>query len=69
MTDREQTFDERVPHASDPGYPWDALRITKKWSEVGDYIWIRLGNGASAEDLKRDLAAYVDQLEARRVAT
>ena len=49
----------------DPGYPWDALRLTKKWSDVGDYIWIRLGNGATPEQLKRDLAEYVDALVAR----
>lgn len=62
-------FNRGLAHqANDPGYPWDALRVAKKWSDVGDYIWIRLCNGATPKQLKRDLAEYVDEMEARRAA-
>jgi hypothetical protein len=59
----------RDSHFNDPRYPWQSLRIAQRWSEVGDYIWLRFGNGATADQIKRDLAAYVDELEARYADT
>lgn len=46
--------------------PWQTVQMVNLASKVGDYIWFRLETGATVDEVKRELAARVDDMEARR---